>query len=145
MKIYPLIGFDDIQFGNTRTQVQDILGDPSFSEIIEFPDGDSTDSWIYENSGIELNFDSEEKFRLTRITFSAENAQFEGVCVIGKSEKELLQKFPQLFLDESADEFGKSYEYPEKEASFWFVNGEVANFTLFVPFDDSGKNIIWPK
>lgn len=145
MNIKPLVGFDNIQFGFTREKVKEILGKPSTSENIDFPDGSSTDSWIYDKLNVELNFDSDESYRLSRITFYSEKAEIGGICIIGKSEKELMQHFPQIYLDEELGESGNNYEYLEKEISFWVVDGAVNNFTLFVPFDESGKKILWPK
>ncbi|WP_136809967.1 hypothetical protein [Desulfosediminicola flagellatus] len=145
MNIKPLVGFDNIKFGFTREKVKEILGKASTTEKVDFPDGSSTDSWIYEKLNIELNFDSDEKFRLSRITFHSKNAELDGICIIGKNEEELVKHFPQVYLDEDLGESGNNYEYLEKEISFWVMDGVVKNFTLFVPFDEAGNTILWPK
>lgn len=145
MNIHPHIGFDNIRFGSSRTKVQKILGEPTAKELVDFPDGGSTDCWVYERLEVELNFDSDENFKLTRITFSSNSAELEGVCINGKSEKELLEHFPKAYLEDTSEELGSNYEYPESEISFWVVDAKVKNFTLFVPFDDSGEKILWPE
>lgn len=144
MEIIPFVGFNDIKFGYSKDEVKKIIGTPDTTESVQFPDGSSTDSWMYNNLEIELNFDSDEEYRLSRITFYSPTAVLEGVCVIGKSEEELVKCFPKVYLDETNLNSGGNYEYLEKDISFWVVDGVVANFTLFVQFDETRHGILWP-
>ena len=58
MNIVPLIGFDDVTFGDSREQVLNVLGEPAEKHDVDFPDGASTESWVYDELDVELNFDS---------------------------------------------------------------------------------------
>ena len=145
MNIIPLIGFDDVKFGDSREQVLKVLGEPDEKHDVEFPDGASTESWSFDGLQVELNFDSDLDYRLVRITFYHQEVVLEDVSVIGKSESELQQLFPQIYLDDEMGDMGYSYEWLEKEISFWVTEGVVRNFTLFVPLDENGTRIMWPE
>ncbi len=145
MNIIPCVGFDKVVFGMDRAQVKGLLGTADSLEQVEFPEGESTESWIYNELAVDLNFDSDCDFRLTRITFFAPSASVEDHAVVGMSERQLLAAFPDLFLEEEGGEYGKSYEYIEKEISFFVVDGKVESFTLVVPSAEDGRGVQWPS
>lgn len=144
MKIIPLVGIDNIVFGSSRDEIKKLLGEPTTTIKHEWPDDTDTESWIYEALGLELNFGSDEDYRLTTITTSSPDATLDGVQPVGLAEEKLKELLPAVKLDDDFDENGKDYFYPEKEISFWILNDKVFNLTLFPEYDENGEEAIWP-
>ena len=139
MKIYPKIGIDGIRLGMNKTQVQEVLGKPS---LIEKESQD--EQWQYDE-GIELLFQKEDLNLLGTITITNIAAQLDSKTIIGINERELLNNFPYLTLEDDFEENGKDYTCPEKELSVWVSDGAVSNVTLFPAYDKTGEIPVWPS
>ena len=145
MNIIPLVGIDDIILGSTKEEIANLLGEPDAKEQDEWPDDTLSETWSYQDMGLELNFDSEDGYRLTTITTTSSGASLEGINPIGLEEKKFVELLPLVKLDDDFEENGKGYIYPEKEISFWVLDGVVVNLTLFPEYDKTGNIPIWPN
>lgn len=144
MLIKPLIGIDNIMLGSSKELVFDLLGQPASTKSDEWPDGTISESWLYPDTGLTLNFDSDDNYRLSTINLTSKEAELEGLKLIGLNISAVIKKYPSIILDEDLAGDVKDYVYPEKEISFWVVNDIIENITLFPEYDKSNDLPIWP-
>ena len=145
MNIIPLVGIDDIILGSTKEEIANLLGEPDAKEQDEWPDDTLSETWSYQDMEVELIFGSEDGYRLTTITTTSNKASLDGINPINLAEKKLVELLPLVKLDDDFEENGKGYIYPEKEISFWVLDGVVVNLTLFPEYDKTGNIPIWPN
>jgi len=130
MEIKPLIGLNDILFGMNRDSIKNLLGEPkSTRDFSPLSDNDKAEIWLYSN-GIELYFSADENYLLGTITVESNISILDNFDCIGVSEKELKLKFPQIETIDNFEDFGKDYLLPNKEISFWIVDGRVRSLTI---------------
>lgn len=144
MLIKPLIGIDNIILGSSKEFVFELLGQPASTNSDEWPDGTISESWLYPASGLTLNFDSDDNYRLSTISSNSKESELEGLKVIGLNINTVIKKHPSIILDEDLTGGVKDYVYPEKEISFWVVNDIIENITLFPEYDKSNDLPVWP-
>jgi len=144
MIIRPLIGIDNVRLGSSKQSIFDILGQPGSTKSDEWPDGTISESWLYPNLSLTLNFDSDDNYRLSTINLTSNEAEFEGLKLVGLNINTLIEKHPSIILDEDLGNNVKDYMLPEKELSFWVVNDIIENITLFPEYDKSNDLPIWP-
>ena len=140
MKILPKIGVDDIRLGSDKNYILDNLGKPN--EIVK---EEGEELWRYDKGGLELCFQEDDRYLLSTITVFDKTATLESKTIIGIGESELVIEFPFFKLDDDFGEFGKDYNYNEKELSVWVDDAGVRNITIFPEYDKSGERAIWPK
>ena len=132
MEIKPLIGLNNILLGMSRDSIKNLLGEPKSTRDF-FPlsnnDAEKAEIWLYAN-GIELYFSADENYLLGTITVESNVSKLDNFDCIGVSEKELKLKFPQLETIDNFEDFGKDYRLPNKQISFWVVDGKVRNLTI---------------
>jgi len=144
MIIKPLIGIDNVTLGSPKQTIFDILGQPDSTNSDEWPDGTISESWLYPKLSLTLNFDSDDNYRLSTINSTSNDAELEGLRLIGLNINTLINSHPSITLDEDLGNNVKDYVYPEKEISFWVVNDIIENITLFPEYDKSNDLPIWP-
>lgn len=144
MIIKPLTGIDNVTLGSSKQSVFDLLGQPDSIKSDEWPDSTISESWLYLSSGLTLNFDSDDNYRLSTINLTSSKAELEGLKLIGLNINTLIESHPSIILDEDLGNNVKDYIYPEKELSFWVVNSVIENITLFPEYDKSNDLPIWP-
>ena len=146
LNIKPKIGIDSIKLGMTKSQVISSWGEPQKKEN-RFPNkedlAENVETWFY-SSGVELDFRAEDKFVLSSITVFSQKAIYRSVHPIGLDKDELIEKLPELKLDDDFEENGCNYVDCDNELSFWISDGKVENITIFPAYDISGNNPIWP-
>ena len=131
MKIQPSLEHFNIKLGLKREEVRPILGEPSSIDIIKVSDHSDLECWTYHSHRIELIFDSDNNYRLSRVSFAAKNIKVDDVAIMGLKEKKLLKKFPDLYCQEEKDEIGYNYEYPGEKLMFWVSGGIVRLLTIY--------------
>jgi len=130
MEIKPLIGLNDILFGMSRDSIKNLLGEPKSTRgFSPLADNDKAEIWLYSN-GIELYFLTDENYLLSTITVESNVSKLDNFDCIGVSEKELKLKYPQIETSDNFEDFGKDYLLPNKEISFWVVDGRVRGLTI---------------
>jgi hypothetical protein len=130
MEIKPLIGLSDILLGMSRDSIKNLLGEPKSTRYFSpLSDNDKAEIWLYSN-GIELYFSADENYLLSTIIVESNVSKLDNFDWIGVSEKELKLKFPQIEAIDNFEDFGKDYILPNKEISFWVVEGRVRNLTI---------------
>jgi len=130
MEIKPLIGLNDILFGMSRDSIKNLLGEPKSTRgFSPLADNDKAEIWLYSN-GIELYFLTDENYLLSTITVESNVSKLDNFDCIGVSEKELKLKYPQIETSDNFEDFGKDYLLPNKEISFWIVDGRVRSLTI---------------
>jgi len=130
MEIKPLIGLNDILFGMSRDSIKNLLGEPKSTRgFSPLADNDKAEIWLYSN-GIELYFLTDENYLLSTITVESNVSKLDNFDCIGVSEKELKLKYPQIETSDNFEDFGKDYLLPNKEISFWVVDGRVRSLTI---------------
>ena len=144
MILKPLIGIDNIVLGSSKKVIFDLLGEPDSTSSDEWPDGTISESWLYSESNLTLNFDSDDNYRLSTMSSNSKEAEFEGLKLIGLNINTLIKSHPSIILDEDLTGGVKDYVYPEKEISFWVVNDIIENVTLFPEYDKSNDLPVWP-
>jgi len=143
MNIKPLIGIDNIVLGSSKQALFDLLGEPDSSSSDEWPDGTISEAWKYPGLGIVLNFDSDTDYRLSTITVTAADAELNDIKPIGLNIDTLIERLPTIVLDEDLSDTVKDYVCPEREISFWTVNGVIEHITLFPEYGVDNFPI-WP-
>ncbi len=117
--IVPGIGLGDIKFGMTQAKVLKILGPADSTETVEYlkNDPDITESWMYEELGVELNFNSDEDFLLTSIVVESDAHMLYGASLIGESLDGLIQfRFKRGCIYDRRD---VSHRSTRLESSYW--------------------------
>ncbi len=156
-KIIPGQGFDKIKFGMTRDAVIKVLGKPD--EIAEDQNySDSNDAnelttvFYYDELGLSLSFDKQEKYRLTEISF--EDADFAlGSVRTGMTKKDALAKIEKLGLGTPEEDYLEPEDNPDElelytiydaNISLWFSQNELTTIQI-VPNWIDDDTIAWPN
>ena len=143
MEVKPLTGLGDIILGMSRESIKTLLGEPkSTRDFFPLHDNDS-EIWLYSN-GIELDFPADDNYLLGTITIESNISKLDNFDCIGVSEKELKFKFPQIEAIDDFEDFGKDYILPNKEISFWVVDGRVRTLTISPKSDNLGEMPLTP-
>ena len=142
--IKPLIGVNNILLGSSKELIYNLLGQPDTTKSDEWPDGTISESWIYTSTGLTLNFDSDDHYKLSTINSSSKETELDNLKIIGIDINKLIKVHPTIILDEDLTSGVKDYLYPEKEISFWTVNNIIEHITLFPEYDKSTNLPIWP-
>jgi len=144
MMLKPLIGIDNIILGSSKEVIFNQLGQPASTKSDEWPDGTISESWLYPDTGLTLNFDSDNNYRLSTISTDSKQAELDGLSLISQNINSIIDNHPSIILDEDLDNGVKDYVYPENEISFWVVNDIIENITLFPEYDKSNDLPVWP-
>ncbi len=157
-EIKPLIGFDNIKFGMTMSEVKDIMGKPdSIEEDQNYTDNedekeDLTTVFYYDELDISMSFDKEENYRLTEVSFEGDQFGL-GDLRVGMSKEEAfsaaadagLGECEEDYLGEDADSDNMElYTYEAKNVSLWFADDLLDTIQIGPGMIDD-DTIAWPK
>lgn len=153
-EIKPGIGLGPVKFGMSRAEVKLILGEPSNIEKFSYSDSDQdlTESWEFEDQGISLSFDEEEKWKLTMISITSKFYELEGKSLIGLNIEDLLEQlykfnYGNVDVEDCSDDDifdNKLIDIVEKSISFW-LNDDVLDEIQWTPFFIDEDTIDWPE
>lgn len=148
------IGLGPVKFGMSRAEVKLILGEPSNIENFSYSDSDQdlTESWEFEDQGISLSFDEEEKWKLTMISITSKFYELEGKSLIGLNIEDLLEQlykfnYGDVEVEDCSDDDifdNKLIDIVEKSISFW-LNDDVLDEIQWTPFFIDEDTIDWPE
>ena len=149
-EIIPYVGFDQIKLGQTLGRVELILGKATDRNKEIFSDKSISVTLKYPNLGIDLDFSSDDDFRLGTMTFYSKEFTLNGMSLIGLNEIEFIMKlkkvFPDLELDDDFKELNsKDYTSNSNGISFWIENGIVESISIFPQYKDDDETPIWPN
>jgi len=149
-EIIPYVGFDKIKLGQTLGQIELLLGKATEKNRETFSDDSLTMTLKYHNLGIDLNFSSDDDFRLGTMTFYSKEFTLNGINLIGLKEIEFMMKSKMVFSDlELDDDFkelnAKDYTSNSNGISFWIENGIVESISIFPDYQDDDETPIWPN
>ncbi|AWB65257.1 hypothetical protein C2869_01810 [Saccharobesus litoralis] len=134
MKIKPLHGIENINFGDTKQQIIDFLGE---ADSVQLFSGQATQEQktaqseihYYAKHALTLYYDGDLNARLFGISTSHAQVQFKDIKLIGLTEQNLLTQFPQLELD-ATDGFFKNYVDKPNELTFLVRSGVVKRIDI---------------
>jgi hypothetical protein len=152
-EIRPGKGLGELSFGQTRSQVIDLLGEPTEKETytLSEDDDDKTESWHYDDYDLSLSFDEDNNWKLSSIAVSSDDYLLEGQSLIGKTKEEVLQQCaannwgePEEDDEVASDTGGSSLVHIDKSSlSFWFEDGALTELQIGPFYNTSG--ISWPS
>jgi len=149
-EIIPYFGFDKIKFGLTLGQTELLLGKSSENNKESYSDNSSDIILKYHNLGFNLNFSSDNDFRLGTMTFYSKEFSLKGKKLIGLKETEFVMKsnliFSDLQLDDDFTELNsKDYTSNSNGISFWINSGIVESISIFPNYQEDNETPIWPN
>jgi len=149
-EIIPYVGFDKVKLGQTLGQIELLLGRATDKNKETYSDDSITITLKYPKLGIDLDFSSDDDFRLGTMTFYSNEFVLNGVNLIGLNESEFIMKskmvFPDLELEDDFKELNsKDYVSNSNGISFWLDNSIVESITIFPDYQDDNETPIWPK
>jgi hypothetical protein len=151
-EIVPGRGVGKVLLGMTKEQVEEIIGKPDEFEEVDYDDGESAVTWFYYDLQIDLNFESEDDFRLSFISAEKEKHHIGGKIKVGMAKQDVLNGCKELGLSTPEVEDFSSDDVPnqqlialEKEnLNLWFTDGKLDEIQ-FGPFWKDDETPIWPK
>ena len=89
-EIIPYVGFDKVKLGHTLGQIELLLGRATDKNKETYSDDSTTITLKYPSLGIDLDFSSDDDFRLGTMTFYSNEFVINGVNLIGLNESEFI-------------------------------------------------------
>jgi len=147
-------GLGYITFGDSKEKIKHLLGEPN--EVDTFnasgeEDGYLTEAWHYDEQEFSLSFDEEDNWKLTTISISSPDCQFNGVNLIDKSIDEVLEilqgeDLGDNELDDLSDENidQKLISFLAASLNLWFENSKLSEIQWGVLWSDEDTPR-WPE
>lgn len=150
--ILPHIGFGNIKFGMEEYEVSSYLGDPDETEVQDYGNGDEANVVYYDELGISMSFDKEEKYRLVEISFEKEDYLLQDAIHVGMTKDDFLAKLKKLDmgeyqLEDMADEgFDDKalYVFEEENINIWMDDDAITSIQIGPEWVDD-ETIKWPE
>lgn len=130
MEIKLGIGVDQIKFGMDRTQVLNILGEPSERELFSYAEDeeDLTEVWHYDQEEFSLSFDEADDWKLIMIAASDDNFTINGKQILGLNYDSVLNLLKSEGFDgieeEEVSPSEKVIKIEDGSLNIWFDEGE---------------------
>jgi hypothetical protein len=147
-------GLDNLQFGMSREQFKEIMGEPDEVEVMENEDlpEDTSEAWHYDEIELSASFDQMEEWRLTSLAVSSPEYTFEGVDLIGLSQQEVMDQVDLMELgDVSIEELSEEEDNSQQIATLldvslnlWFDNGILSEIQWGPYWDEEEEELVWP-
>jgi len=148
LEIKPKVGFGDLKFGATKSEVEQYFGPPQETEMLDIEDEiDEVEVWSYWEQGHSIYFEKQEKEVCTNFETDDEGSVLFGEQVFRMNEDQLiahmeLNGFADAEIDE--EEPGERILYfDDAHMQFVYEEGEMALVSWAVAVDDDEK-ILWP-
>ncbi len=149
-EIIPYVGFDKIKLGQTLGQIELLLGKATDRIKENLFDDSISITLKYPNLGVDLDFSSDDDFRLGTMTFYSKEFTLAGMNLIGLNEIEFIMKSQMVLTDlELDDDFkelnSKDYISNSNGISFWIHNRIVQSISIFPEYQKDEETPIWPN
>jgi len=140
--VRPLVGLDDVRFGMSRDDVEQLLGEPE-ERAVEIDATEQTEAWYYWTRELSLTFDAEADWRLTTIDVGSPAAELRGKRLVGATLDELRAALPEFALEWNGSEF-EPIEVDDLSMFLWIEDGVLDSIQWSVPLgaDDEEQ---WPS
>jgi hypothetical protein len=141
--ILPRTGIGALRFGQNRSAVRELLGDPTGVDART----SGRETWEYDFLDLGVSFDDDADWRL--VSLCIQNARFtlRGISLVGLPYEAIVRLAPRLKIGcyERSDDspFGPTLEFPDHEIAISFYDGAADFVTWCVPIDDRDE-YIWP-
>jgi hypothetical protein len=149
-EIKPLIGFGDLTFGASPSDVESIFGEPE--EIEDLPgEADESDAevWNYWEDGHTVFFEKDLGGRCTSFETDNNNSVLFGSHVFDLNEKELIQlmeKNGYKEIDIEDEEWGeRRVSFSDAVMDFYFENDKLISVSWGVFVNLETDEAQWPK
>ena len=143
--ILPRTGIGAIRFGQSRSEIRDLLGDPGEVDASGVP---GRETWEYEDLDLDVSFDDDADWRVTSLCAQHPRFTLRGTSVVGRPLEAVLRLVPMLKLGrcERDDDspFGPTLEFPEFDVTVVFRDGIADFIDWYVPIDDRDE-YVWPR
>lgn len=149
MEIKLGIGVNNIKFGMDRSEVKQILGEPTEKELFSYSeeDEDLTEVWHYDEYDFSLSFDEADNWKLIMIAASEEDCNLNGKEIIGLEFDKvvaILKDMGYTDLEEDELEEGDRVIKIEKDSfNVWF-DDNIATELQWGPRWDDDDTPIFP-
>ena len=140
------IGYGNIKFGITRDDLTKIAGKPNDKELYNASgeeDGFLTETWHYDDDEFSVSFDEEDNWRLTTISTSFADCDFNGLKLIGKGLDHVLallenENLGENELEDLSDEFinQKVVNLLPSSLNLWFEDDDLSEIQWGVLWSD---------
>lgn len=145
-------GVGDIKLGMTQEQIEAVIGQPDNVDEMEYDDGGSAVTWMYFDLQLELNFESEDDFKLSFISIENSELVLKGKIKIGMSKAEVIEACKELGIKEPIVESFDQEDAPDQEllaletenVNLWFTNDKLDEMQMG-PFWEDDETPIWPE
>ncbi len=117
-------GLDDLPFGTSQSQVEEVLGKAEETDEFDMH-GEKSVAWHYWNIGLSLNFDEGHDYLLSSMDIGAPEVEIFGEVLIGKDRKYVKEFLDQQNIGESEEEMQRGLSYPKANLSLWFNGGTL--------------------
>lgn len=142
--ILPRVGIGSLRFGQTRTEVEALLGAPD-SRDHSIPD---REIWEYTSLDLDASFDGEADWRLVNLSVEHPRYTLLGRALIGLSITEFIKIAPSLGLGkpERDDDFpfdNPTYDFLHHEVRVCSFDGLVSTVSWSVVIN-ARDEYVWP-
>lgn len=147
MEIKIGIGIDKVKFGMERSEVLQILGEPSEKELFSYSEeeDDLTEVWHYDDHEMSLSFDEADNWLLIMIAASDDSFVLNGKEIIGQSYEQVLSLLKEMgmsnFEEEDISEFDKVLKVEDESLNIWFDNNEASEIQWGPKWNDDDTPI----
>ncbi len=146
-------GLDEISFGMSKDDLENILGEP---EVIDSftndpPDQGESHIWHYDDTNLSFTFEEVDNFRLGVISVNSDKFSIRDLIRVGMTKQQVLDTLEELNMTEYAEEDHSTIDNPdhslvavdEKSLYLWFDDNQLTEIQWF-PFYDEDEEVIWP-
>lgn len=145
-------GVGDIKLGMTKEQVEAVIGQPDNVDEMDYDDGGSAVTWMYFDLQIELNFESEDDFKLSFISIENSEMELKEKIKVGMTKEEVVTACEELGFEVPEIEKFDTKDAPDQEllalekenVNLWFTNNMLDEMQMG-PFWQDDETPIWPK
>lgn len=147
-------GVKPIILGMTISQIEKKIGKPDDFEELDYEDGTTGIIWYYDDLALDLNFESDEDFKLTHISFNSDIYILGGAIKVGMHKNEVLKLcealnyehdgIESIDLDDSSSDKDESINIDDKNITLWFSN-DILDEIQIGPYWADDDTPIWPE
>ena len=141
------MGIGPLRFGQSREDVEEILGVPDRIEEQQL-EGDGSIAWHYADACLSVYFDEDADWRLVMFDVDHPEAVIGELSPIGRDEDEVLEVLDDMgevvLEDELEDLDRRVYDLVDTGVWFWFHQGRCDSMQVSALLDDD-EAFIWPE
>ncbi len=147
-------GLDNLPFGSSKDDVEQLLGEPNEIDSFEndSPEQGESHIWHYDDHGFSLTFDEADGFRLGLISVNRDNYLLRDLIRVGMNKQAVLDALEELAMPDYAEEDHSNLDNPDhtlvaiddKSLYLWFDGDDLTEIQWF-PYYNEEEEIIWPS